>query len=157
MDIGSGNTYPTNSLSNFAPHPFEMEGILCNSMEGFLQSLKFKSEDMQVYVCSLVGYAAKKKGDKKNWQESQTLYWKGNTIKRNSQEYQNLLDKAYTELYKNSKFKAALEASGKAVLTHNIGKTDYSKTILTIKEFCSRLTKLRDFGTLITPLNKELL
>lgn len=157
MDIGSGNTYPTNSLSNFAPHPFEMEGILCNSMEGFLQSLKFKSEDMQVYVCSLVGYAAKKKGAKKNWQESQTLYWKGNPIKRNSQEYQNLLDKAYTELYKNSKFKAALEASGKAVLTHNIGKTDYSKTILTIKEFCSRLTKLRDFGTLITPLNKELL
>ena len=112
---------------------------------------------MQVYVCSLVGYAAKKKGAKKNWQESQTLYWKGNPIKRNSQEYQNLLDKAYTELYKNSKFKAALEASGKAVLTHNIGKTDYSKTILTIKEFCSRLTKLRDFGTLITPLNKELL
>jgi predicted NAD-dependent protein-ADP-ribosyltransferase YbiA (DUF1768 family) len=81
MDVGSGNSYPANSLSNFSPHPFEIDDILCNSMEGFLQSLKFKSVDMQVYVCSLVGYAAKKKGSKKNWQESQTLYWRGEPIR----------------------------------------------------------------------------
>jgi len=36
MDIGSGNVYPLNSLSNFAPHPFEIDGVKCNSMEGFL-------------------------------------------------------------------------------------------------------------------------
>lgn len=157
MDIGSGNTYPANSLSNFAPHPFKIDGIICNSMEGFLQSLKFKSEEMQEYVCSLVGYAAKKKGSKKNWQESQTLHWRGIPIKRESKEYQDLLDRAFTELYKNTKFKAALEASGKAVLTHNIGKTDSAKTVLTTREFCSRLTKLRDFGTLLTSANKELI
>ena len=148
MNIGSGNTYPSNALSNFAPHPFEIDGVKCNSMEGFLQSLKFKSVDMQEYVCTLVGFAAKKKGSKKNWQETQTLYWRGIEYKRDSQEYQDLLDRAYTELYKNTKFKAALEASGKSTLTHTIGKTDPTKTVLTVKEFCSRLTKLRDFGTL---------
>lgn len=38
MDIGSGNAYPANALSNFAPHPFEFDGVQCNSMEGFLHS-----------------------------------------------------------------------------------------------------------------------
>jgi len=36
MNIGSGQAYPANSLSNFAPHPFMIDGVECNSMEGFL-------------------------------------------------------------------------------------------------------------------------
>jgi len=155
MNIGSGNTYPANSLSNFSPHPFEIDGIKANSMEGFLQSLKFKSVEMQEEVCKLVGFAAKSKGKHKNWQDTQTLYWRGVPIKRDSIEYQNLLDRAYTELYKNTKFKNALEASGDATLTHSIGKTDKKQTVLTIKEFCSRLTMLRDFGTLYINDNKS--
>ena len=62
MDIGSKNGYPSGALSNFAPHPFEIDGIKCNSMEGFLQSLKFSNPEMQEYVCTLVGMAAKRKG-----------------------------------------------------------------------------------------------
>jgi len=157
MDIGSGNTYPSNSLSNFAPHPFEIDGIKCNSMEGFLQSLKFESKEMQEYVCTLVGYAAKKKGRNKNWKQSQTLYWREEEIKRNSQDYQDLLDRAYAELYKNTKFKAALEASANSVLTHSMGKSKESETVLTTREFCSRLTKLRNNGTLTEPKVKKLL
>ena len=157
MDIGSGNKYPSNSLSNFSPHPFVIDGIQCNSMEGFLQSLKFKSPEMQEEVCKLVGYAAKKKGRKKNWQQTQTLYWKGNPIDRSSPEYQALLDRAYSELYKNSKFRKALEASGNAVLTHSIGRSNLKETVLTKAEFCSRLTKLRDLGTLKDIKNKKLL
>jgi len=157
MDIGSGNTYPANALSNFAPHPFEIDGVKCSSMEGWLQSLKFESIEMQEYVCTLVGYAAKKKGRNKNWQQTQTLYWRGVPIKRSSQEYQDLLDRAYTELYKNEKFKAALEASGKANLTHNIGRNKENETVLTTREFCSRLMKLRDFGTLKKIKAKKLL
>lgn len=157
MDIGSGNTYPSNALSNFAPHPFEIDGVQCNSMEGFLQSLKFESKEMQEYVCTLVGYAAKKKGRNKNWKQSQTLYWKGEAIKRDSKEYQDLLDRAYAELYKNTKFKAALEASGNSVLTHSMGKSKESETVLTTREFCSRLAKLRNNGTLTEPKVKKLL
>lgn len=51
MDIGSQNSYPASALSNFAPHPFIIDGIECNSMEGFLQSLKFKNPEMQKEVC----------------------------------------------------------------------------------------------------------
>jgi predicted NAD-dependent protein-ADP-ribosyltransferase YbiA (DUF1768 family) len=157
MDVGSGSKYPAGALSNFSPHPFEIDGIQCNSMEGFLQSLKFKSPEMQEEVCKLVGYAAKKKGRNKNWQQSQTLYWRGVEIPRKSKEYQNILDRAYEAMYKNSKFKAALEASNGAVLTHSIGKSKENDTVLTKSEFCSRLTKLRDFGTLKDIKNKKLL
>lgn len=157
MDIGSGKAYPSNSLSNFAPHPFEIDGIECNSMEGFLQGLKFKSPEMQTEVCKLVGYAAKKKGRNKNWQQSQTLYWKGVAIPRKSKEYQDLLDRAYEALYENNKFKKALSASGTATLTHSIGRSSEKETVLTKSEFCSRLTKLRSFGTLKEIKNKKLL
>ena len=156
MDIGSGKTYPSGALSNFSPHPFSIDGIECNSMEGFLQSLKFKSPEMQEEVCKLVGYAAKKKGRNKNWQQSQILYWRGKEIPRKSQEYQDLLDRAYEAMYKNTKFKKALEASRGATLTHSIGKSKESDTVLTKSEFCSRLTKLRDFGTLKDIKNKKL-
>lgn len=157
MNIKSSTLYPSNALSNFAPHPFILDGVICNSMEGFLQSLKFKSIEMQEEVCKLIGFAAKKKGYKKNWQQTQILWWRGNPISRKSDLYQNLLNKAYEALYKNNKFKKALEASGNSVLTHTIGKSDKSETVLTKQEFCSRLTKLRSYGTLTNISSMKLL
>jgi len=154
MDVGSKNGYPAGALSNFSPHPFIIDGVQCNSMEGFLQGLKFESKEMQEYVCSLVGYAAKKKGRNKNWQEKQILYWRGKPIKRDSDEYQDLLNRAYNAMFENTKFKAALEASKGATLTHSMGKNKKSETVLTTQEFCSRLTYLRDKGKL--PVQKKL-
>jgi len=146
MDIGSGNSYPSSALSNFAPHPFVIDGVQCNSMEGFLQSLKFESVDMQKYVCTLVGKAAKFKGKNKKWWKTQTLYWQGKAIARQSKEYQVLLDRAYNALYENAGFRNALEATKGCTLTHSIGKNDKTKTVLTQTEFCSRLKQLRDYG-----------
>ena len=144
MDIGSGTGYPSSALSNFAPHPFVIDGIQCNSMEGFLQSLKYENPEMQEYVCTLVGKSAKFKGKKKKWYRTQTLYWRSKPIKRESKEYQELIDRAYYELAKNDSFRAALLATGNATLTHSMGKTDPTQTVLTRQEFCSRLTKIRD-------------
>lgn len=143
MDIGSGTGFPSSALSNFAPHPFIIDGIQCNSMEGFLQSLKFENPDMQIFVCTLVGKTAKFKGKKKKWWKTQTLWWKGQAIPRDSKEYQELLDKAFEALSQNKSFRAALLATGNATLTHSIGKTDITHTVLTRQEFCSRLTKIR--------------
>lgn len=148
MDIGSKNGYPSSALSNFAPHPFEIDGVQCASMEGFLQSLKFESTEMQKYVCTLVGLAAKKKGAGKRWQQKQELYWNGRIYKRDSDDYQNLLNRAYNALYGNSGFRKALEATNGATLTHSIGKNKIQETVLTTKEFCSRLMYLRDRGPL---------
>lgn len=144
MDIKSGCGYPASALSNFAPHPFVIDGIRCNSMEGFLQSLKFKDVEMQKYVCTLVGVKAKYKGKKKKWYIKQVLYWQGKEYKRNSQEYQNLLNHAYAALSTNDGFKKALLATGNATITHSIGKNKQNETVLTEQEFCSRLMKIRE-------------
>ena len=143
MDIGSGTGWPSAALSNFAPHPFVIDGVECASMEGFLQSLKFKEPDMQVEVCKLVGKAAKFKGKKKKWWRTQTLHWQGQEFKRDSQEYQDLLDRAFNALAQNTGFQKALLATGKSTLTHSIGKSKEQETVLTKQEFCSRLTNIR--------------
>lgn len=143
MDIKSKCDYPLNKLSNFASNPFTIDGIYCASMEGFLQSLKFKDSAMQVEICKLIGFGAKKAGYGKNWQKYQTLYWQDNFYKRSSIEYQELLDRAYGELSKNEQFKKALLATGNNNLTHSIGKRKESETILTKTEFCSRLMSIR--------------
>ena len=144
MDIGSGSGFASATLSNFAPHPFVIDGVECNSMEGFLQSLKFSNPEMQKEVCKLVGKAAKFKGKKKKWWRTQTLYWQGVEIARDSQEYQDLLDRAFNALAQNNGFRAALLATGNSVLTHSIGKNKITETVLTRQEFCSRLTKIRE-------------
>lgn len=143
MDIGSKAGYPASALSNFAPHPFVIDGVECNSMEGFLQSLKFSNPDMQKHVCTLVGLTAKYKGKRKKWWTTQTLYWLGKPIDRHSDEYTQLIERAYNELAKNESFKRALLARPNATLTHSIGKSDKSKTVLTEREFISNLNRLR--------------
>lgn len=144
MDVGSGTGYPSAALSNFAPHPFIMDGVPCNSMEGFLQSLKFKDPEMQKHVCQLVGKAAKFKGKKKKWRRTQKLYWQGVEYEREGEEYQLLLDRAFWALSQNEGFAKALLATGSATLTHSIGKTNKAETVLTRSEFCGRLTKIRE-------------
>ena len=144
MDIGNGTGFPSANLSNFTPHPFMFDGVLCASMEGLLQSFKFKEPDMQIEVCKLVGKAAKFKGKKKKWWRTQILYWQGQEFKRDSQEYQDLLDRAFDALAQNTGFQKALLATGKATLTHSIGKSKEQETVLTKQEFCSRLIKIRE-------------
>lgn len=145
MDIKSGGTYPSSSLSNFAGHSFILDEVECYSMEGFLQGLKFKSPEVQASVCKLIGKMAKSRGREKNWRRDQTLYWKGVPIKRDSVEYQTLIDKAYEAMFNQSEsFRNALKASGTASLTHSMGKNKINETVLTEREFCSRLNKLRN-------------
>ena len=154
MDIGSKSGYPSSALSNFAPHRFIFDGVDCGSIEGCLQSLKFDKVPVQIEVCTLIGLKAKMRGKNRNkaWKSRQTLWWKGLAIDRHGDEYQNLLDMIYQAVYdQNDSFRRALAATQKAVLTHSIGHNKESDTILTEREFCSRLTKLRDNGYLIKP------
>ena len=99
--------------------------------------------EMQKHVCTLVGKAAKFKGKKKKWWKTQTLYWRGEAIPRDSERYQELLDKAFNALAENYSFRRALLATQNATLTHNMGKKKPSETVLTKNEFTSRLTTIR--------------
>jgi len=145
VDIGSGKGYPSSALSNFPAHPFVFDDVECASMEGLLQAFKFDKPHIQVEVCKLAGRATKFRGKKRNkaWKSRQTLWWKEKAYDRRGKEYQELLDRAYDALSKNDGFKKALLASGDAVLTHSIGRSKRSDTVLTETEFCSRLTKMR--------------
>lgn len=146
MDIRAGNKYPAGALSNFAAYTFVIDGIVCSSMEGFLQSLKFKSPEMQVEICKLIGMNAKRRGYGKNWWKRQTLWWQGQPVNRHSEGYQTLITRAYDMLFEQSeKFKKALSAAGKdATFTHSTGKSKETETILTEREFCSQLMRLKN-------------
>jgi len=145
MDISSKAGYPASALSNFSPHPFVFDGVDCNSMEGLVQAFKFDKPHVQVEVCKLVGIGAKRRGGSRNraWRQAQTLWWKGVAYDRHGKGYQDLLDRAFDALAQNSSFRKALLASGKSSLTHSIGRSKKSETVLTVREFCSRLEKIR--------------
>lgn len=144
MDIKSKAGYPANQLTNFAPHRFTFDQVECCSMEGLLQAFKFKEPAVQVEVCKLVGFLAKKRGKQRNWQRD-GVWWQGQQYDRFGDDYQVLLDRAYESLARQStSFRAALIATGHAVLSHSIGRNKQAETILTVNEFCSRLWKLRE-------------
>src|SRR5579883_2377146 len=144
MDVSSSAPYPAGRLSNFADNPFVLDGISCGGMEGFLQSLKFADPEAQRRVSALTGAAAKDAGAGQNWQASQTLYWRGVALAREGEAYQRLLDRAYDAMAaQNERFREALRATGDAVLTHAVGRTDPRETVLTAAEMCERLHRLR--------------
>ena len=141
MDIRYQNEYPSGMLSNLHYNQFIFDGILCNSMEGLLQSFKFSDVKDQRDICLLSGYTAKKRGYHQEWS---TLYWNGEPFDRHDEPYQQLLDRAFYTLYtQNTRAHNALLATGNEPLTHGIGKTQPQHTILTRNEFCIRLMIIR--------------
>jgi hypothetical protein len=95
----------------------------------------------------MFGRAAKARGRDRNqaWQRVQKLWWKGVEYDRKGKEYQALLDRAYKAMFEqNDSFRKALLATGNATITHSIGNSKEAETVLTEREFCRRLTGLRD-------------
>ncbi len=143
LDIREGTL--AEELSDFIPRSFVFRGLPAESMEGLVQSLKFSDPEQQKQVMKLVGKAAKFKGKKKKWFLTQTLFWQGEPIKRDSDTFQKLLDEAFEALFtQNEDAQRVLLATGDAVLTHTLGKTDPTRTVLTEEELVSRLMKLRE-------------
>jgi len=146
INIRGGRAGVGSSLSNFAHHPFIFDDVPCNSIEGFLQALKYESPKDQPPICLLIGWDAKNAGEKMNplWKNTQTLWWKGVDYKRDSKEYQELLNFAYASLCsQNEEFREALLSTGSENLVHTVGCPDPKDTVLTEEEFCSRLLRMR--------------
>ena len=147
IDIGTKSDNPIGkALSNFRNWRFTFEGIECKSLESILQSFKFSDPEEQIKICGMIGYKAKYKGMKANdWKKTQILYWKGKEYPRQSKKYQDLLDSVFNVAFIINKMaKSNLLASGDSILTHSMGKEDPKETVLTEKEFCERLMKLRE-------------
>lgn len=144
LDIRSNGLYPSNVLSNLCSNGFRLDGMICGSMEGFLQSLKQKDINKQRQICSMKGGNARKKGVT-SWQTDQIVWWKEQPIDRQSDEYQELLRRAYQAMFDQSeRFRAALMSTRGITLIHSSGETSPYKTIITEDEFCAILTEMRD-------------
>lgn len=144
LDIRSNGLYPSNVLSNLCSNGFRFDGMVCGSMEGFLQSLKRKEPDKQRQVCSMKGNNARKMSVT-SWQTDQIVWWKGQAIDRQSEEYQQLIRRAYQAMFEqNERFRTALMQTRGITLVHTCGEPNPYKTILTPSEFCSILTDMRD-------------
>ena len=144
IDIWSKDPYPSNVLSNLCSNGFKFDGMLCGSMEGFLQSLKQKDINKQRQICSMKGGNARKMSVTSS-QTDQTVWWKGQAIDRQSEEYQRLIRHAYQAMFEQSeRFRDALMQTRGITLVHTIGEPNSYKTILTPAEFCGILTDLRD-------------
>ena len=144
IDIWSTKSYPANVLSNLYPNAFEIDGVKCASMEGFLQSLKITDIQEQCKICALSGLEAKARSTSE-WQLTQNLYWQGHIVHRQSPEFQDLIFRAYELLFQQNKvFREALLATKGKQLYHVRGVSDPRKTILTEKEFCTSLMRIRD-------------
>ena len=145
IDIHSKGGYPSSALSNFAKHKFTVDGIRCGSMEGFLQSLKYKNRLLARSVAKKSGKRAKRAGDRrKGWRRRGVLYWKGKKYERLSPALSALIRRAYEAMFRESSdFRAALGASMGYTLTHSLGKSDPFDTVLTEGEFIGHLNHLR--------------
>lgn len=144
LDIRSNGLYPSNVLSNLCSNGFRFDGMICGSMEGFLQSLKRKEVDKQRQICSMKGGNARKMSVTSS-QTDQIVWWKRQAINRQSEEYQQLICRAYSAMFEQSeRFRTALMQTRGMTLTHSSGESNPYKTILTETEFCSILTELRN-------------
>ena len=132
-------------LSNLHAYRFTIDGRLCASMEGFLQSLKTNDEREAAFLRTLSGRQAWKEGQRftTGWQATQTLWWDGHPIYRQSPGYQNLLNRAYDALSENQEFRLALVKTLDGELTHSIGHHDTRLTVLTKAEFMYNLYRVR--------------
>ncbi|MCR5163090.1 MAG: hypothetical protein K6C40_03635 [Thermoguttaceae bacterium] len=151
IDIIAKGVYPANVLSNYhkVDPPFLVDGVECFSIEGFLQALKHRDMDLQKQYCVLNGAKAHYVGNHskgcREWLKTQTLWWQGKEYKRDSEEYINLIKRAYKARFDASpEFRKALEDSLGYTLTHNNGYDDPTRTLLTKKEFIDCLESLRD-------------
>lgn len=144
LDIRSNGLYPSNVLSNLCSNGFRFDGMICGSMEGFLQSLKRKELDKQRQICSMKGGNARKMSVT-SWQTDQIVWWKGKAIDRQGDEYQQLIRHAYQAMFEqNERFRTALMQTRGMILAHTTGEVNPYKTILTPTELCNILTELRD-------------
>lgn len=144
IDIWSRGQYPADVLSNLCSNGFRYDGMVCGSMEGFLQSLKQQDLAKQRQICSMKGKNARKMSVT-GWQTDQIVWWKGQAIDRQSDAFRSLVKSAYRAMFEqNERFRTALMATRGKRLCHSRGERDSYKTILTEQELCGILTEMRD-------------
>lgn len=134
------------SLSNLYPYTFMMDGYSILSMEGLLQSIKVKDLIEKKKIWEMYGVKCWKYGQQfNNWKETQILYDNnGYQMKRQSDYYDFFIQRAFDSWFENEDFQKRLKESLKYKITHSMGKTDKTDSILTKDEYISNMERLRN-------------
>lgn len=138
-------TYPK-LLSNLFPYDFKFKGYHLHSLESFFQAIKFPEIKLQK---KLFNYSGKEalvltEATKYNWKENGTIYFKGKKIKRDSFEYDILIDELYISAIQNVFYRNAIKNCPLPIV-HIMGKEKKEETVLTRYEFEFMLNCLHDF------------
>lgn len=148
LDIHSSRRGPAGQLSNLAVHEFVFRGIPVKSIECILQAVKFEGVKRQNHVLAMAPWDAFEYGKRygQGWKRRSRgrLWWQGEPMMREGDEYRMFLDEAYWALASNDGFRDNLLRSWPAQLVHTIGGQDPYTTVLTEEEFCTRLMNMRE-------------
>lgn len=123
-------------LSNLFPYEFKFRGKKLNSIEGFFQGIKFKNKKSQILLLRYSGIDSNKIKvvNEYDWRKTGILYWQGKEIKRDSAEYNDLVDELYISAIQNPLYRSALKNCDKEVI-HSIGADSKNETVFTRYEF----------------------
>ncbi len=132
-------------LSNLYPYKFEYFKNKVSSIEGAIQSLKYKDENIRklCYEYSGVDAYHLRGMDPYKWQNDGILYTPIGTINRYSEQYQDFIDELYFSVFQNPLYKKNLAGSKNKMLDHIVGEDNMNYTTLTRTEYISRLYALR--------------
>lgn len=123
-------------LSNLFPYEFTFRGKKLNSIESFFQGIKFKNKRMQNFIFKYSGLDSNniKVASDYNWKETGVIYWQGKSIKRESEEYDNMIDELYISAIQNPLYRGVLKNCDRDVI-HIIGAESKKETVFTRYEF----------------------
>ncbi|MDO4394544.1 MAG: hypothetical protein Q4C23_01000 [Mycoplasmatota bacterium] len=133
-------------LSNLFPYKFKFKGYVLNSIESFFQGIKFKNKKLQKQVFKYSGKEALvlQEATTYNWMKEGIIYWRGKPIKRDSKEYDNMIDELYISAIQNRFYRNAIK-NCKLPIVHMIGEDSKNETVFTRYEFEYMLNCLHAF------------
>lgn len=134
------------ALSNLFPYTFEFRGKKLSSIEAFFQGIKFKNVEMQNMVLeySKIDSNSIKIASDIDWTKDGIVYWQGEPIKRDSKEYDDIVDEMYISAVQNPLYRNVLKNCNKDII-HVMGKEEKTETVFTRYEFEKQLNCLKDF------------
>ena len=133
-------------LSNLFPYNFKFKGCTLNSLECFFQGIKFKDKKLQKQLFKYSGKEALvlQEATSYNWKETGIVYWRGKEIKRDSKEYDDIIDELYISAIQNDFYRNAIK-NCKLPIVHMIGEISKNETVFTRYEFEYMLNCLHAF------------
>ena len=136
----------TKLLSNLFPYEFDFRGYHLHSIESFFQGIKFKDKDLQKQIFNYSGIPAVviKDTSDYNWKETGIIYFQGEPIKRDSKEYDDIIDELYISAIQNPFYRNAIKKCPQSII-HAIGKQKKEETVFTRYEFEYMLNALHSF------------